>query len=483
MRMWTVLAMAALCAAEARAQAPLLELRIPPESVAPGGALQAKVENTEPKPISTGGGSFDLGGFDQFLGIAANSPNGDAAAAAVIRGSTVRVRMVSPSGLMGMDTDYPILTMTVRVPPTAPPGSRVPLLLADGAVFLDPAGVPYPYSFLVGEATVRAGASITNVTPGSGAVPAGGVVTVEGIGFEPGTDIRISETLVSEVRYISPTRIDVVLAEPTTMHGHVVQARLPDDSRIEYVAYQRTTALGASAHPLLSAVKPAFPQRDFTSAFLRFSAADATGVPGIAVQNLGSAPVALGVTLVTPQGAVGPLGAVLPPNSQAVRSLAELFGPRCGTGCGIRVNASAPLQVMGLAGEVATDSVVPVLPSADASPSVATQVNQPSLAVGAPLVLATTLTAGSVPVLADAYVVLETPTGQLLSLTPGGLQSGLTPLARGLLLSTTATTEVLRTTIPAGTQPGTYRWLAALAVPGTLNLLTPIATTTLTVTP
>jgi IPT/TIG domain-containing protein len=246
-------------AAPALAQPTLVELRFASEDVPPGGVLQAKVEVTEPRPISTGSGGFDLGQFEEFLGLAANSPAGDAAAAAVIRGSSVRVAMVSPTAGLGMDPDYPILTMTVRVPSTAVPGLRVPLTLASGAVFLDPTGAPYPYSFRAGEVTIAAGPSIANVIPGSGLVPAGGVITVEGAGFEPDAELRIGEVTVAAAHFVSSTRLEAALGQAATMHGRRVEVRnRGSNTRTVYFAYQRTTSLGASAHPLFRVVEPAF---------------------------------------------------------------------------------------------------------------------------------------------------------------------------------------------------------------------------------
>jgi len=83
---------------------------------------------------------------------------------------------------------------------------------------------------------------------------------------------------------------------------------------------------------------------------------------------------------------------------------------------------------------------------------------------------------------ADAYVVLQLPTGQLLSWTGGGLVPGLQPIARNFV-PVDLDLEVAALPIPAGTPPGVYRWLSALTQAGTLNLLTGIAERPVTITP
>ena len=81
------------------------------------------------------------------------------------------------------------------------------------------------------------------------------------------------------------------------------------------------------------------------------------------------------------------------------------------------------------------------------------------------------------PVSADVYVVLQTPAGEFRSLTPGGLLPGVRPLFTNRLVAAASTVEVLRASVPAGVPTGAYQWLTALAVPGTLQLTTPVHAT------
>jgi hypothetical protein len=239
--------------------------------------------------------------------------------------------------------------------------------------------------------------------------------------------------------------------------------------------------LGASQHPLFSAVEPAFPQRFYTAAVIRFDAPTTSSAYGIALQNLG-APVPVSLELRDATSRLGALSVVLGPNTQALGSLAEAFGTACRAACTVRVSATAPIQVMGLAGDLNQDAVVPLLPVQDAGLELRAVTNNSTYRGGDNLVLQVALTPGLLPTLADAYVVLQPPSGPLLSLTPGGLTAGLAPFARNVPTTAAGTREVLRTEVPAGA-PGAYQWLTALTVPGTRDLLTPIASTPFSVQP
>ena len=100
---------------------------------------------------------------------------------------------------------------------------------------------------------------------------------------------------------------------------------------------------------------------------------------------------------------------------------------------------------------------------------------------GATMTLTGTLSAGNVSGAVDAYVVLQLPSGQLLSLQlDGRLVPGIVPIAKafgpvdfqGVLAQYTFT---------GAEPPGTYTWLAALTAPGTLNIVSPLQQVAFTV--
>ena len=110
-------------------------------------------------------------------------------------------------------------------------------------------------------------------------------------------------------------------------------------------------------------------------------------------------------------------------------------------------------------------------PAPVVAPSLAIGLNGSVFAAGATMTVVGSLSAGNVPGLVDAYIVLQLPTGQFMSLQLGGqFVAGIVPIARqfapfdfqGLLAQYTF----------SGVEPsGTYQWYAVLTTPGTLNFV------------
>jgi IPT/TIG domain len=488
-RLWCTAALS-LCLAvaqAAQAAAQPLSMRIPDETVAAGGVLQAKLDLTEPRPIQTGGGGMSFADYQDFLGLAVNSPNGDAAAVGVMRGSTLRLRMVSPTSDIGSSGEYPILATTLRVPATAVPGTQS-LLAMTGAQFTGPGGVAYAHDVRPGIATVGpAGtAAVIDVSPGSATVPAGGTIVIHGLGFEPGTKVKLKEVATSSVEFVNSTTLIVRPATSVQMHAQEIEIEIPSTrQKLVYYSYQRTMPLGRSIDPLIAAVEPAFPRQFWTSALVRFNTPAANDVFGIAVQNEGSAPSQVSLSLTTGATVIGPLRFTMPANARAARSLAEVFGTTCAGGCALRMTSSQPLHIFGLAGDRAADAVMPVLPTSDVATVLdfATATNAAVFRTGELLHVTGRFTPGVASVAADGYVVLVTPAGDYLSLTPLGLLPGIRPLFRPAFVTDPATVDLLRVALPPGVPMGRYQWLSALAVPGTLNLLTPIRVTPFDIVP
>ena len=106
--------------------------------------------------------------------------------------------------------------------------------------------------------------------------------------------------------------------------------------------------------------------------------------------------------------------------------------------------------------------------------------NQTSFTRAQTLVATVNAVGGQVTTPIDAYVVVQAG-GVLLSLQlDGRLVPGLVPIARGIVLPTVSAPFAFPL---AGAPPGNYQWLAALTAPGTLTLVSPIATTPFTVVP
>lgn len=111
-----------------------------------------------------------------------------------------------------------------------------------------------------------------------------------------------------------------------------------------------------------------------------------------------------------------------------------------------------------------------------------TDVQPPDVGPGETLQVTARLRPDRSGVRADAYVVLQLPSGQLMSWTGSRLVPGLVPIARNFV-PVNLDQQIASLVVPPGTPPGTYTWLAALTEPGTMNLLSGISQRSFTVTP
>src|SRR5712672_832797 len=172
-----------------------VELRIPDETVPPGGMLQIKVQVTEPKPISKGGqrAQFSASFLAPVQGIALFSPSGDASGTAVLSRGAAHFSLSSPLSSMGNAIDYPVLTIAIPVKPTATPGQTATLALDPSfSRWVKPNGQDYPVLLTNGTLTVGGTLSISNVVPGGGVVPAGTKIAITGMGFPPDFKIQVN---------------------------------------------------------------------------------------------------------------------------------------------------------------------------------------------------------------------------------------------------------------------------------------------------
>jgi hypothetical protein len=325
---------------------------------------QVKISLTEPKPILTSGGSLDFAAFDSLSGIAIIAPGEDTFGVALERGTNLALSTVSPSSVFGMNIDYSILTIAGRVPASAPIGATFPLTLDPTALhFFDPSGVAYPVETSPGQLTVDESVAIGNVSPGSEVVPAGGIVTITGNNFVPTTDIRFKEAKLSQVRFVSSTRIDVVMAQTATMHGMTVIAKNPDGTQATYFSYQRTRPMSLSSDPVMQFAVPLFPPKTTTAAAVSLPQPEAHVTYGVAVQNFDAARGAFAtIELLDGQGnTIATAGESLDPSTFVVRELNELFGPAGSNARSVRVFSSAPIQVMGIAANQETGTASPII--------------------------------------------------------------------------------------------------------------------------
>ena len=120
-------------------------------------------------------------------------------------------------------------------------------------------------------------------------------------------------------------------------------------------------------------------------------------------------------------------------------------------------------------------------PSGPSSSPISVTLNKTTFSSTDTLVATVTAVGGVIAVPVDAYVVVEVAGGAFLSLQlDGRLVPGLTPIARNIMLPSVAVPFAFPL---AGAPPGSYRWLAAVTSPGTLTLVSPLASTPFTIAP
>lgn len=356
------------------AQTAPVEIRVSNETAPAGGMAQIKVSLTSPKPIITGVMSTDLsGGFiDSIDGIEMFNATGDVVGAAVVRGSRINARFTSPKGTFGSTTDYPLLTIAVTLSKSLLPGQKFPVALDPTASFWQDLLGPVTVSLVPGSITVGGSVSITNVVPGGGTIPPGGSFSIFGMGFSSRTKISVRGLTASSIQYVSPTQFQVTVKDGGVLDGALIQALNPDNSTDNYYSYMRGVRMGVSAQPLLAETVPVFSILTATEAVLPSTISPLVNpsyFTGIALQNPSPATASVLVEARSGAGALlGSTAVTIPNGSRFSREASELFGFVLPTGAYMHVMSSAPVQVLGLLGNVTTEAVLPIAATILAGP-------------------------------------------------------------------------------------------------------------------
>jgi hypothetical protein len=340
-----------------------VSLKVLDASAPPGGVFQMVVDLTEPKPIIISNGHLAPGPGHVLGVVLPGDPT--AAAAAVADSSGVAVRVTSPGGSFGQNATAPLIAITLGVPASTPAGTSAPLALdASASQWIGPSGA-YPEQVKNGDFVAQGSMCITDVLPGGGFLQAGSTISVIGLGFQPGAIVEIDGARISSTAFVGPTRIEVVTGAALQLDGVRVSVRNPDRQRSRYYSYLRAAALGQSARALLRATEPVYPMRRLTLGSFPAGASGLGAFAGLAVQNPGPAPAQLIFALQSASGGtVATASIALPPRTELVRDVAELFSPIVpGPDMTVTVTASSPVQMLGLRGDETDGSVAPVLPS------------------------------------------------------------------------------------------------------------------------
>ena len=339
-----------------------VSLHIPNEMAPPGGVVQMKLLVTTPTPISSGGPrlSFDST-FDAVWGIELFNPTGDVNGAAVVNGSQVSVFYATSSGASG--SDYPIMTIALHVPPDATPGAQTQFSLDPTSTWM--LGLLGPATLKpMTPATVTVGGtiSITNVVPGGGVLPAGSIVSIQGMGFQPKTQVQLNAIKASSIAWIGPNEIQVTLAETTNMTGQKIQMVNPDGSQDTYFSYLRGIPLLQSVRPLLQNTLPIFSSVTHSKAVYGPIGTLLTNqFSGIAVQNSNVLPTNVSVSLYSAQNALLASSTLsLPPGYRLMQETSEMTnGGAPPFGSYIVVSSSAPVQSFGFIADGSQSTLLP----------------------------------------------------------------------------------------------------------------------------
>ena len=321
-----------------------------------------KLMVTAPTPISSGGPRFSFDStFDAVWGIELLNPTGDVNGAAVINGSQVNVFYTTSSGAQG--TDYPIMTVALHVRPDAEPGTQTQFSLDPSSAWvLGLLGRATLKPMTPAIVTVGGTISITNVVPGGGVLPGGSIVSIQGMGFQPNSQIQLNAIKASSITVISPNEIQFTLAEATNMTGQKIQVVNPDGSQDTYYSYVRGLPLLQSGRPLLQNTVPIFSSVTHSKAsFGPLGTLQPTQFSGVAIQNPATAPVDVTVSLYSSQNALlGGSTISLPPGYRLIAETSEYTnGVAPASGTYIVVSSTQPVQSFGFIADESKSTLLP----------------------------------------------------------------------------------------------------------------------------
>jgi uncharacterized protein (TIGR03437 family) len=353
-----------LVALSAAAQT-IIEPRVVSETLPSGGLIQIKLDFTSPHPITTTSSDFSFdSAFESVEGVSILSPSGDAYGVGYARNARFHANIVSPLASLGTQLDYPFLMVAAKIRSGIPVGTVIPISFGTATFFNGPGGAPYSLPAPKnGALTIGGSASITNVVPGGGVLPAGTTVRILGTGFNASTRIDVNEVKISNFRYVSSTEIDFTMSASGDLTGtRFVLRGQNKDPDVTYFSYLRAVSVGSSSRALLNGCHPLYPTQFITSAGIAVPATGLSGFIGIALRNSSFVASDVQLELVSSAGAsLGKVSVSIPSGGQYLRTVQELFGP-APAGAAVKVATSAAIQVLGLNGDDTTGAVSAFLP-------------------------------------------------------------------------------------------------------------------------
>ena len=230
------------------AQVPI-ELRVADEVAPPGGTALMFVGLTEPEPISGGKtrvrysaariasaglvpAQTDLLAQPTRVDLLSSSDvvTGDV----TISGGTVSIELEARDATFGTEQDLPLIALAIPVSPSAKVGETVTVEI-ELASLTGPGGTAYSVGTKSGVFTVG-GTSVTTISPYRGALGSGSTITMFGVGFEPGAEVRIEGADVRDTLFVSSGELQVRLDSALEIRN-TTRFRVRNPSRSEDVYY------------------------------------------------------------------------------------------------------------------------------------------------------------------------------------------------------------------------------------------------------
>jgi hypothetical protein len=206
--------------------------------------------------------------------------------------------------------------------------------------------------------------SIDDIWPSGGLVEPGQTVRIRGRGFQPSSVVEVEGAPFTSATVSSANEIVLNSSEPFVLDQRRIRIVNSTESETSFFPMLRGREGAPSAYDLLAAVTPLFAPVALDRGSVRISESPETSgtFAGLALQNPGTDPATVYIQALSPAGNV--LGAVtldLPRQQRIVRHLAELMsGIDSVSGITLRVEASSPIQILGLEGNLNEGRIQPI---------------------------------------------------------------------------------------------------------------------------
>jgi hypothetical protein len=371
-------------------------LKVLDTSVPPGGIFQFQLSNTEPKPIGHGSTRPQVP-TGPVRGVAINDPSGKAAGIAVINTSVsptdIKLQLSSPDALLGTDTTYPVVTMSMPLSGSLTPGATFPISIdTANTSFFDSSKAYTAIEFAPGTLTVAPAGSpyVSDVLPAGGLLPDRTLIKIFGAGFNANTRVSIEGTSIvpADQTLVNSGEIDVKICNGTVADGATTcpgtgatfqldgeRVRVKDKDTnfvIEYYTYLRADdEPGSSANAQVNLVHPMFSRVTYLSATIPL-AVSATQFTGLSLQNTNASDSGIKIELLDASNAslanvsfiLHGLGADTAGKKITRDVIADWFpSPPAGAAkVRVTVTSGPAVQVLGMLGDTSAGTIVPVIP-------------------------------------------------------------------------------------------------------------------------